>query len=71
MSLSEEMALVTKLVSLQVKCNAFDGGLTTFEQRREKVRGALKPVADVTYTVRDGKNITMRQQFARVYGVEL
>ncbi len=70
MSLSEEMALVTKLVSLQVKCNAFDG-LTTFEQRREKVRGALKQVADVTYTVRDGKNITMRQQFVKVYGVEL
>lgn len=70
MSLSDEMALVTKLISLQVKCNAFDG-LTTFEQRREKVRGAVIQVPDVTYTVRDGKNITMRQQFVRVYGVEL
>lgn len=70
MSLSDEMSLVTKLVSLQVPCSPFDG-LTTFEYRRELVRGAVRQVPDVTYTVRDGKNITLSQQFHRVYGQAL
>lgn len=66
MKLTDEMTLITKLRSLQVKCNAFDG-LTTIDQRREIVRAALKPVEEVTFTVRDGKPITMAQQFQRVY----
>lgn len=68
MSLTDEMFLITKIRSLQIPCNAFDG-LTTFEQRRELVRGAVSQVPDVTFTVKDGKNITIAQQFTRVYGV--
>jgi len=67
MSMYDEMSLVTKIRSLQVVCNAFDG-LTTFDQRRELVRGAVSQIADVTFAVRDGKNITIAQQFERVYG---
>jgi hypothetical protein len=67
-SMYDEMSLITKIRSLQVVCNAFDG-LTTFEQRRELVRGAVSQIPDVTYTVRDGKNITIAQQFEKVYGV--
>lgn len=70
MSLTEEMCLVSKIRSLQILCNAFDG-LTTFEQRREVVRGAARQVAEVTFTVRDGKNITVGKQFERVYGCAL
>lgn len=70
MSLSEEMSLVTKLVSLQIQCTPFDG-LTTFEYRRELVRSAVRLVPDVTFTVRDGKNITLSQQFHRVCGQAL
>lgn len=70
MSLYDEMGLITKIRSLQVPCNAFDG-LTTFEQRRELVRGAVNQIPDVTFTVRDGKNITIAQQFQRVYGCAL
>lgn len=66
MSLADEMSLVTKLRSLQITCNAFDG-LTTFEQRRELVRGAVSQIPEVVYTVRDGKNITLAKQFEHVY----
>lgn len=68
MSLTDEMTLITKIRSLQIPLNAFDG-LTTFEQRRELVRGAVSQIPDVTFTVKDGKNITISQQFTRVYGV--
>jgi hypothetical protein len=70
MSLTDEMLLVSKIRSLQITCNAFDG-LTTFEQRRELVRGAVNQVPAVTYTVRDGKNITLAQQFTHVYRCDL
>lgn len=70
MSVTDEMTLITKIRSLQIPCNAFDG-LTTFEQRRELVRGAVSQVPDVTFTIRDGKAITIGQQFQRVYGCSL
>lgn len=66
-SLTDEMCLVVKLKALGIKCNAFDG-LTTHEQRREFIRAALLPVDDVTYTVQNGKRITMGVEFARIYG---
>lgn len=68
--LTDEIKLVTKLKSLGIKCLPFDG-LTTFEHRREVVRGAARQVAEVTFTVRDGKNITVGKQFERVYGCAL
>lgn len=70
MSLNDELLLVNKVRSLQVICNAFDG-VTTFDQRREKVRGAVSQVPDVVYRTVDGKNITLQQQFERIYGVSL
>lgn len=65
--LTEELILVSKLRSLQIDCAAFDG-LTTPEQRRDRVRAAMQPVLDVTYTVKDGKRVTISEQFERVYG---
>lgn len=71
MSLTHEVSLVTKLKALQVPCNPFSDGLTTFEQRRELVRGAVSQVPDVVFTIRDGKVISMAQQFRAVYRCEL
>lgn len=69
-NLTDEMLLTSKLKSLGVKLSPFDG-LSTFETRRELLRAAVNMLPDVTYTVRDGKNITLAQQFAKVYGVAL
>lgn len=66
--LADEMSLVTKIRALGIECNAFDG-LSTPEQRLEIVRAALLPVDDVTYSVTNGKRITIAMRFAAVYGV--
>jgi hypothetical protein len=66
--LTDEMTLITKVRSLRIDCNAFDG-MTTPEQRCDIVRKAIEPVLDVTFTIRNGKRITMAMQFADVYGV--
>lgn len=66
-NLTAEMLLVSKIKSLGIECNAFDG-LTTVEQRMDSVRKAIEPVLDVTYTVRNGKRITMAMQYADAYG---
>lgn len=65
---TDELALITKLRSLGVMLNAFDG-LNTPDQRREIVRAALMPVDDVTYAIRNGKRITIAMRFAEVYGM--
>jgi hypothetical protein len=65
--LADEIALVSKLRSLGAECNAFDG-LTTIEQRKEAILKAMDTFEGVTYTVRNGKRITMAMQFADVYG---
>lgn len=70
MSLTDEMLMTAKLKSLGVKCDPF-AGLTTFQERRENVRALIGDLADVTYTVRDGKRITLAQQFETVYGCPL
>lgn len=67
-NLPAEMSLVTKLRALGIECNAFDG-LTTVEQRQERIRAVLDPVLDVTFTVRNGQRITMAMQYADAYGV--
>ncbi len=66
--LTEEMALITKIRSLRIDCNAFEG-LTTPEQRCGVVRKAIEPVLDVTFNIVNGKRITMGMKFADVYGV--
>lgn len=60
-----EMALIVKLRSLGQKIN-FDG-LVALDERRELVRKALLPFDDVTYTVSNGRRITLGMQFATVY----
>jgi hypothetical protein len=70
MSLTAELSLVTRLRALRIVCTAFDG-LLAFEDRRERVRGAVSQVPDQPYTVRDGQTVTLRQQFERVYGCRL
>lgn len=64
--LADEMSLITFLRSLQIEV-AFDG-LRTPDQRREIVRAALMPVDDVTFTIRNGRRITIAMRFAEVYG---
>lgn len=70
MNLHAEINLVTKLKALGVELGAIDY-LSPFEDRLATVRAAVNQVPDVTFTVRDGKNITLAQQFAAVYGADL
>ena len=63
-----ELGLLAKLRSLD-KSFKPPTGLTTVEQRRDSVRAAIEPWLDVTYTVRNGRRITMAMQYADVYGV--
>lgn len=65
--LSDEIAFAVKLKALGQPTDAF-AGLTTVEQRRDTFREALRPVDDVTFTVANGKRITMAMEFARIYG---
>lgn len=62
-----ELALIAKLRALDNSVR-LPAGLTTTEQRREIVRKAIEPWLDVTYTVRNGKRITMAMQYADAYG---
>lgn len=64
---SAEISLITKLLSLGAK-PAIPEGLTTVDQRRIAVRAALDPVLEVTFTIQNGKRITMAMQFAAAYG---
>jgi len=71
MTLVLELALVTKLKALaEPVSNVFDG-VTTREQRMERVRVAVKRRADVVYTVENGRIVTMAQAFTRAYGEDL
>lgn len=65
---SAEISLVTKMRALGAKPE-FPVGLTTLEQRRDAVRAVLDPLLDVTFTIQNGKRITMAMQFARAYGM--
>jgi hypothetical protein len=71
MPLSDEMALVAKLISLELPCREVWNGVTTQAERRERLRPLVKKVSEVTYTVIEGKRITMAQAFIRAYGVDL
>jgi hypothetical protein len=66
MSLSDELELVNRLRRLNVPCSAFDG-VTSYEQRRERVRAAIRRVATATYS----EGVSMGEQFERVYGESL
>lgn len=63
---THELSLILKLRSLGGSVK-FDG-LTTIDQRREAVRRALLPVDHITFSVQNGKRITMGVEFARIYG---
>jgi len=66
MNVSDEWYLLLKLRSLHIRCDAFDG-VSSFEQRRERMRAAIIPNREITYTVMDGKRITLGQQFSLIY----
>ena len=71
MTLTLEWALVKKLISLGVPARTVFDGITTREERLAKVREAVKLVPDITYTLTDGKRVTMTQAFMHAYGVAL
>lgn len=64
---SAEISLVTKLRALGAK-PAIPEGLSTVDQRRAAVRAVLDPVLEVTFTIQNGKRITIAMQFAAAYG---
>lgn len=64
---ADEISLVTKMRALGAKPQIPDG-LSTREQRRDAVRAALDPLLEVTFTIQNGKRITMAMQYARAYG---
>jgi hypothetical protein len=68
MGLTDEMLLVKKLKELALKCGDPFNGVTTFEQRRETVRAAVKKLPHMLYNV---KGVTLAEQFQRVYREEL
>lgn len=61
-----ELGLLAKLRALD-QSFAPPPGLTTLEQRREAVRSAIEPWLDATFTIRNGRRITMAMQYADVY----
>ena len=66
MSLCDELRLYRKLQALEVPCLP-DLTRMSWDERRETLRTAVKQVADVTLTVRDGKRFSMRDAFVAVY----
>lgn len=62
-----ELGLIVKLRALD-RNFSIPAGLTPVEQRRELVRAAIEPWLDVTYTIRNGKRITMAMQYADAFG---
>jgi hypothetical protein len=65
---SAELGLLVKLRALDSSFRP-PTGLATVDQRREAVLAAITPWLDVTYTVRNGRRITMAMQFADAYGM--
>jgi hypothetical protein len=68
--IADELRLYTKLRALEVACN-FDATRMSHDERCKTLRAAVSQVADITFTVRDAKRITMAQEFARVFGQAL
>jgi hypothetical protein len=65
-----ELGLIVKLRALDRHFH-LDTGLTTLEQRRDVVHAAIQSWLDTTYTIRNGKRITMAMQYATAYGGEV
>lgn len=65
-----ELGLLVKLRALD---NTFKAptGVTTPAQRQDAVRAAIMPWLDVTYTIRNGRRVTMAMQYADVFGGEV
>lgn len=64
---AKEIALITKLKALGADCDV--DLCMSLEQRRDAVHKALEMFDGVTYSVRNGRRISMAMQFADVYGM--
>lgn len=62
-----ELGLIVKLRALD-RHFALPAGLTIPEQRKDLIRTALEPWLDTTFTVSNGKRITMAMQYAQAFG---
>lgn len=69
-NLEDEMTLIVKLSALNVDCHCAFTGDTKAEDRKELVGEMIRlhQVGDVLFTVKDGKQITINQQYQRAYG---
>jgi hypothetical protein len=62
-----EISLVSKIRALGIACTL--DPLMPILERSKLIRAAIDPVLDVTFTIRNGRRITMAMQFADVYGI--
>ena len=62
-----ELSLIVKLRALD-RTFSLPAGVIPREQRRDLVRKAIDPWLDVTFTVRNGRRITMAMQYAEAFG---
>ena len=69
--LMAEMLLTKKLLSLGAALKTVWEGDTRRSERMPKVRLEALKFRDVTFTVKDGKNVTIEQQFWNAYGESL
>lgn len=65
--LTDEISLFSKLRSLGCEC-ALDP-LSPVEQRYDMARKAADPVLDITFTVANGKRISIGMKLADTYGI--
>lgn len=65
--LTDEIALFSKLRSLGVVCEL--DPLMPVDVRRDVARQAIEPVLEITFTVANGKRITMAMKYADTYGI--
>jgi hypothetical protein len=69
--LSDEMALVTKLIALGLPAKEVFSGITTQDERRDKVRVYCREVSEVIYRIENGRHILIKDAFRRAYEEEL
>jgi hypothetical protein len=71
MSINAEMELVTKLVALGFPAKSVWDGLTTQDERRDKVRAYCQQVPEVIYRIENGRHILIKDAFRRAYSEDL
>jgi hypothetical protein len=57
------------LISLDFPAREIFSGITTTEERMAKVRHLIRYDGNITFTVIDGRRITLAEQFLKAYGV--